>query len=451
MPGNKSFIISLGKIEKDKDKFNYDLLFENYLEIVKRCRKKANRGVAILASLPGRRYPYVYPRDAAALSRVLASLSLRKNLTSKAFPLLKDLAIFILFSQRDDGYWGQRYNLKNKEKSIYRQEDNIAHSMEVILNYVLTAKEIGQPILYKNKVKLALRKGVDFAMRNYYRQEIDLFFSTTSIHESAIEKGYSIWVNFSYLNSFTKAVKFFEQEREEREVEKIQQILERFENNVFRSFKLDTGYIRRYTPAGDIDFRPDVTLLSPFYFGFEDPEDKIMVRTADTVRHHLWDPLLGGLQRYLPFTEDINTHTHAGNGPWMPYTAILAQYYYRIGEIEKGDELLRLIDNYRTSEGYIPEHLSTRERFEEFIRLEWDTGLDYQKEFSREILLPDIPFNYIVEELNNMRRAYSRISKWCNDNKNSSFIRFCSPLLWSHSEYIRALLERERKERQNEK
>ena len=167
--------------------------------------------------------------------------------------------------------------------------------------------------------------------------------------------------------------------------------------------------------------------------------------------HHLWDPLLGGLQRYLPFTEDINTHTHAGNGPWMSYTAILAQYYYKTGKIRRGDEILRLIDNYRTPEGYIPEHLSTRERFEEFLRLEWDTGLDYEKEFSREILLPDIPFNHIVEELNHMRRAYSRVLKWCTYNRDARFIRFCCPLLWAHSEYTKALLERENKEKENGK
>ena len=451
MEGSKSFTAEMEEVERKGGELDYDSLFRNYLEIVEQCRKPARKGVAILATLPGRRYPYVYPRDAAFTSRVLAKLSLKEKFTSRAFPLLRDLAIFILFSQREDGYWGQRYNLKNKEKSIYRQEDNVAHGMEIILNYTLTASKINQPLLFKKEIISALGKAVDFVMKNYYRQEIDLFFSTTSIHESAIEKGYSIWVNFSYLHSFSLAVRFLEEEREEKEVEKIQQILERFENNIFRSFKRETGYIRRYTPSGDIDFRPDVTLFSPFYFGFESPQDKIMTKTVDAISHHLWDPLLGGLQRYLPFTEDINTHTHAGNGPWMPYTAILARYYYYLGKIKKGDEILKLIDNYRTSRGYIPEHLSTRERFEEFMRLEWNTGLDYAKEFSREILLPGIPFNRIVEELNHMRRAYSRISNWCALNPETEFIRFCCPLLWSHSEYTLALLERKKKEGGDEK
>jgi len=447
MKENRSFTSLLQLARNKKGKIDYKPLFQNYLNIAEKSQLKAKKGAAILASLPGRRYPYVYPRDAASTSRVLSKLCVKEDFCSRAFPLLRDLATFILFCQREDGYWGQRYNLNLREKSIYKQEDNVAHGIEVICNYALTASKIGEPVVYKDRIVKALSKAVDFAMKNYYRQEMDLFFSTTSIHESAIEKGYTIWVNFSYLSSFSLAVEFLESEGEEKEVEKIQHILERFKNNIFKSFKLETGYIRRYTPTGDIDFRPDITLFSPFYFGFESPEDKIMLKTIDFISHHLWDPILGGLQRYLPFTEDLNTHIHAGNGPWMVYTAILARYYYATGHIEKGDVILRLIDNYRSPEGYIPEHLSTRERFQEFMRLEWNTGLDYAKEFSPDILLPGIPFNRIVEELNHMRKSYSRISRWCSQNPEAKFIRFCCPLLWAHSEYTQALLEREKMEK----
>ena len=42
-------------------------------------------------------------------------------------------------------------------------------------------------------------RGAQYALKNYYRPEIHLFYSTTSVHESAMEKGYSLWVNFAYL------------------------------------------------------------------------------------------------------------------------------------------------------------------------------------------------------------------------------------------------------------
>ena len=38
----------------------------------------------------------------------------------------------------------------------------------------------------------AIDRGAKYARNNFYRKGIHLFYSTTSIHESAIEKGYSI-------------------------------------------------------------------------------------------------------------------------------------------------------------------------------------------------------------------------------------------------------------------
>jgi GH15 family glucan-1,4-alpha-glucosidase len=206
------------------------------------------------------------------------------------------------------------------------------------------------------------------------------------------------------------------------------------------SFSRGQYYFRRYTPEGEIDFKPDVTLFSPFYFGFEQARSNKMENTVEFFSRHLWDPELGGLQRYLPFTEDLSTHIHAGNGPWMNFTAILAQYYYKRGDIQRGDGILNIIDKYRNSEGYIPEHISTPQRFQEFMEREWNTGLDFHKEFSEEILLDDIPFDRIVEELNHMKQAYQRAARTMN--KGLTCVRFVTPLMWSHVEYILALFSK---------
>jgi len=429
--------------------FNYKEIIDNYFDIVKQCRQPSKFGKAILATLPGRRYPYVYPRDIASTSRVLRRIWWRyDSLKTKSFSLLKEIAIFILNCQRKNGYWGQRYNLDGGDESIYRQEDNVAHGIISLLNYGITALESERDGESKDldEVGKAVLKGIEFSTKNYYRQGINLFFSTTSIHETPIERGFSIWVNFAYLRALHQAQKFFSIKKMQEKVDLIQTILDRFENNVFRTFKREFGYVRRYTPEGTIDLRPDITLFSPFYFGFENLHDEIMKKTIDTIEHRLWDPNLGGLQRYLPFVEDIATHVHAGNGPWMQYTSILAQYYYETQNVKEGDKLLKLIDGYRTEEGYIPEHLSTKRRFEEFMRIEWDTGLEFKKEFSPEILIPGVPFNRIVEELNNMKNAYQRLANCRAKPGEDGIIRFACPLLWSHSEYTLAVLEREKSE-----
>lgn len=224
---------------------------------------------------------------------------------------------------------------------------------------------------------------------------------------------------------------------------------EAFRRNLFRVFVYEQRFVRRLTPQGAADFRPDITLLGPFYFRWSRenfPEGDRFVRdyypkTVGFVETHLWEPDPGLLQRYLPFTEDLSTHIHAGNGSWFPYSAILAEHYCDMGNPERGDEILRLMEAYRGRDGYLPEHVSTCERFWEFIRTEWGTGIDARKEFDPEILLPNLSYDLVVEELVNMKRTYDQIRDFCLIQENMpGFIRFSCPLMWSHAGYAIALL-----------
>lgn len=413
-----------------------------HFDVILKCTQEARVGTTVLATLAGSRYPYAYPRDIASTSKGLRLMATRTSFGDEAFELLERVAEFILHVQRQDGYWGHRYHPSGREKSLYRQEDNVAHGIITLMNYLLAAKERGGISRHEEQIKESVFKASEFALRRYYRQEISLFFSTTSIHESAIEKGYSIWVNFAYLKACMLVLEYFDQESNDLRILKMKDFLHRFGPNVHHIFIEGDRYVRRFTPHGQVDLRPDVTLLSPFYFGFGDLYPQEMHNSVVMIERDLWDPVLGGLQRYLPFTEDLNTHIHAGNGPWMPYTAILAQYYYWKRDMKKGDEIMSLIDGYRSQDGYISEHLSTCERFQEFRKLEWNTGLDFQKEFHPEILLPNTPFNRIVEELNNMRNTYDKINKFCSQKERTHFVRFATPLNWAHVEYAIALMER---------
>ncbi|MCH7761774.1 hypothetical protein IIA15_10325 [candidate division TA06 bacterium] len=406
-------------------------------QIIKKFRIPAKMGAGILATFPKQRYPYIYPRDLAAAAKMLVRLAEEEPYRKESLALLREIAQFILFCQKKDGSWGQRYDIEGQDQSIYIQEDNVAHSILVLLSYVIKASELGEKVPELRKIREGVKKGIEFALNKFYRQEINLFFSTTSVQETPIERGYTLWVNFVCLRAFHHSLKFFILLGEKREVGKIQNLLQRFKNNLMEAFSRGRYYFRRYTPEGEIDFRPDVTLFSPFYFGFENARSEKMENTVDFLEGHLWNPELEGYQRYLPFTEDLSTHIHAGNGPWMNFTAILAQYHYSRGDIQRGDEILNLIQKYRNREGYIPEHISTPRRFQEFIEREWNTGLDFKKEFSEEMLIPADPFDRIIEELNHMKQAYQRAAR--SMNKGPSFVRFVTPLMWSHVEYVLAL------------
>jgi len=155
---------------------------------------------------------------------------------------------------------------------------------------------------------------------------------------------------------------------------------------------------------------------------------------------------LGMILRYLPFNLDFATHVHAGNGPWLQYTAILAQFHYWNDNTKQGDELLATIDQYKNEKGEIPEHLSTCNRLDHFVQNEWKTGVDFAKEFHKPILLDDVDFDKILEEANNMARSYQETGSKCvfRDPKarEGGYIQFATPLMWSHVEYARALLVR---------
>jgi GH15 family glucan-1,4-alpha-glucosidase len=422
-----------------------------HLEIITKCSIKTKLGTVLLATILESRYPYVYPRDsacAANLFRQMVENDIDPN--GDAFNLLKGLAKFISFVQDESGEWVQRYGLNGQKKAIYIQEDNTAYGGIILSHYLLSCHyRQEEPVElqdYLNKIK----KGIQFAIQHFYREEIFLFFSTTSVHESAIEKGYSIWVNHVYILLFNLMAQltrkydlkgFFAEELSFKC---------RFCQSVHRRFVLNDRFVRRITKDGTFDLRPDITIMSPVYFQCKedhcdscvlDENPKIITNSINFVVDNLWDPELGMLQRYLPFTEDIETHIHAGNGPWVQYTAMLAQYYYREGEVEKGDTILKQIDKYRTAEGYIPEHLSTKKRFEEFISLEWEVGLDAEKEFHPDILIPNLSYDFIVEELFFMKKSYDQI-RIAIDKEKKEIIHFAVPLMWSHVEYARALIAR---------
>lgn len=389
---------------------------------------------AVKASLDGR-YPYVYPRDVASLVSTLDLLGRNGIKEGRCADRMATYADFIAHCQRKDGYVGQRYDSRFQDKSIYRQEDNQAHFIHILAAPMLLSGHMDRDHIN------AIRKAIKFALSNYYRDEINLFLSTTSVHESGICGGYDIWTNFAYhraIQDILSLEKTFHVSILSRQMKELLSGAK-----AEHVFFFEDRYLRRLSRDGETDLALDFVCISPFYFGIDTSSERLL-KTAKYLREGLWDPLLGGLLRYQAYTEELETHLHAGSGPWMQYTAVLAQVFYHNGLAKEGDEILAIVDKYRDANGYIPEHVSTKGRFEEFMRLEWETGLDFQKEFNRAVLCSDIKFDLIVEELENMKSTYYAIKERLAKNPHLNYITFGSPLLWSHSEYCKALFYREK-------
>jgi len=388
----------------------------------------------IKASLDGR-YPYVYPRDLASVASLMELLAMNGVKKTECLRNMENYAEFLYHCQRKDGYVGQRYDGYFQDRSIYKQEDNIAHFIQVLAGFMLASGNFDEE--YAKAIKRAIR----FALDNYYRDEINLFISTTSVHESAICSGYDIWTNFAYHKAI-KDISLLEQ------VFKTRVLGKQLEGIVAGTqaehvFQFEDRYLRGLEKEGEPDLRLDFVCLSPFYFGI-DMDSNRMIATANILRDALWDPILGGLLRYQAYTEEFEMHLHAGSGPWLQYTAVLAQVFYYNGMKKEGDAVMAVIEKYRQEGENIPEHVSTKDRFEEFMRLEWDTGLDFRKEFDPEILREDTKFDLILEEVGHMKESYNRIRNDLLANPRKKHTIFGCPLIWSHSECCKALFFRER-------
>ncbi len=435
------------KTDRQISNINLERELEVHFKIIESCSVETDdKETVLLAARPESRYPYFYPRDGACASELLAYLSTSQySFADDAYKLLVSIAKFVLKVERDDGYLGQRYALSGEEKSIYKQEDNNAHGMIILSHYLLAEKQRSETIKDLDSYLGAINRIAQYALKNYYRSEINLFSSTTSIHESALEEGFSCWTNFSYLRAFC-LVSQVNEELDEAEIipDKILLFESAFKHNLFGIMVSHKRFLRRIDQKGNYDFKPDFTLLSPFYFGFGKETRDYLDNSVDFIERQLWDPELGMIQRYLPFSGDKAIHTHAGNGPWLQYTAILAQYHFWCGNITRGEELMGLIDSYKNEKGEIPEHISTCDRFNAFIQSEWKTGIDFFKEFDSHILQDDLDFDKILEEANNMQMAYNEVAKKCmirdSSMEEGGYIMFVTPLMWSHVEYMKALL-----------
>lgn len=399
-------------------------------------------GSVPLASDPDNRYPYAYPRDIACITRAWLAALRHGVRPERCRDNIVDAAKFMLSVQEDDGRWRQRYALDGTDKSIYVQEDNVAHGLRVLSHAVIAAEETSGldsvDDFDSESVVEAIRRAVDHASSDLYDPNAHLIESTTSIHEGRIESGYTLWVNCSFLAGLRLATEALSRVSTETEPEadSAKSFLSSLESGVRRSFGAREPVPRRYTPEGDIDTRPDITLLAPYYYELGDIFGDGTGAAAERAAAELTDPEIGGLQRFQGFYRDFDVHQHGGNGPWMQYTAWLAQYCFDVDDDERARSVLATIGSYADENGYIPEHLTTRARFESFMENEWHTRRDFEKEFD-EAVLRDVPFDYVVEELSHMRDSYQSMQRRM---ERRDVVAFARPLAWSHAEFLTALI-----------
>ncbi len=133
---------------KDLSRLNDTI--SKHMDIIMRCTSvNKKHGRLLLASPLASRYPYVYTRDsscAVQLFRRVAGSANKYDAAEDAYAIMKSMAHFMKDTISPEGSWGQRYSEDGVNKSIYKQEDNVAHGISIICNYLLTAEFLNRDV-----------------------------------------------------------------------------------------------------------------------------------------------------------------------------------------------------------------------------------------------------------------------------------------------------------------
>ncbi|MGC9515018.1 glucoamylase [Methanocrinis sp.] len=380
-------------------------LYDSSVEVLRRNQHK-NGG--FYASPPGTRYPFIYARDHSII--VLGALE--AGLLEEAKRGLE----FVLDTQKPTGEMPQRCDIEGTDTSY--KELQIDGNGLVLYALGKYCEKVDYEIA--REFWSNVEKAVEFIIKNK-NEEINLIHTINSIHEyPAYEQGFEIWANSSCCAGLIQAVKMgrvlgMDVARWNREALKIRgNILTRLYSPRRRTFikniriKEMASKPLGYDPYASTVVDPDAAEYAPAYFELLDDRDLRVINTVRRIHVALWDRELGGLNRY---PESWNRN-NGGYGPWPHFTCQLARHFIHIGDDDRAEAYLGWVAEI-ASDHLLPEHLSTIQRFDEWM-----------ESYSTSGILRD---DKLV-----MIEGIKDHSKW-----QEGFAYVVTPLIWPHAEYIR--------------
>ncbi|MFN8635453.1 MAG: hypothetical protein U0893_16530 [Chloroflexota bacterium] len=375
-------------------------------DVFRRASIASSRGRALLATQPGGKYPYVYTRDLAVAIAALCELD--------SLDVARDFCRFLLRAQCPDGSWVQRYDLDGRPAQIVVQEDATALAIWALLTYVKAAGDDTLVEVAREPIERATAYTVECTLNSY----LYLVETTSSIHESEVSRGYEIWNNCAHAAAFALCHRVYGGER-----------FRRLALMIRRAIGLlmvqDNRFLRRLDPNGYPDPRPDVTIMSPFYFSLWSPTERAVLNSAEVIERSLWNVEIGGYIRYLPYSP---AERLALPGPYPHFTAWMAQYHYAIGNQDRAEAIMRwLFDN--AADSLMPEIVvpsSSIRRFSSELRGTIDT-------FAQSGRMP----RPAAEEIR--ARRHAELDSLIGESRGLDVVPANLPYVWAHVETLRAL------------
>ncbi|MCK4550773.1 MAG: hypothetical protein KAT91_02375 [Candidatus Aenigmarchaeota archaeon] len=359
---------------------------------------------AILASPPGRRYPYLYPRDSMLILRVLLECNKTKQ--------VKKTLEFVLSLMGETGEWYQRYT-KDGASASYRPPQADCNGLVLFMIKKYYDKTKDKTFLENHWSEVYL--GARFLEEHYIKEE-QLVFSMNSIHEwPPMEAGFEIWANVCAYAGFTAAREIAEILNKKEDLTHWSKIERELGKGIMTQMVKNNHFIKLRNNTNIFD--ADISEMGAYILGILPANDKLIEKTAEFIEKNLYNKKLGGIQRHMEKYGKAGRN-NGGYGPYSMYTGWMAQYYLDAGKQRKAKKYFDWFLKYNKN-GLIPEHIATKKSF-----LEW------QKEAKE-----------IGRYYKSGRREEAEKVMRTKDFKEKNIAYWVLPLTWGHAEFMLAYLK----------
>jgi GH15 family glucan-1,4-alpha-glucosidase len=358
----------------------------------------------LLATTIDDAYPFVYPRDASFMTMALNLHGLHDR-SEKFYDFLSGV-------RRPHGEIYQRYNL-GLPYVTRRKEADVT---PIVIQGVYDTFRSSGNRAFLERMWGMVAEGAEFVLGEV-QGETGLIYTMCSVHENQdLEEGFEIWANSAAVRGLLDASRIAEVLGRTEYVDKWKEgasLLWIALNK--KLYDLNLGlFIKNLRGDGSRIDAPDVAQLSPFYFGLSHDKE-LLRRTLNHIREALWNPKVGGVNRFRDFeiVKDWHWYTGGTGASWPLFTLWFARFYRALGETEKSDECIRFVRKASTEYLEIPEKVAPLSGYREWRQNE----TEYNER--------------IVQGITKAERSNIGIPE---------YIAWACPLGWSHAEYI--LLER---------
>lgn len=368
-------------------------LFASSVGVIKGLQASSG---GLLATPADGAYPFVYVRDGVFMARALDAAGERGS-SERFYRFLFDV-------QDADGSWEHRYLPDGYPATSRVNETDCAG---LVLSGVFEHFKSASDDSLLREYWPSLERAAEYILA---KMKDGLVYCVHSVHEyKPLEEGLEVWCNCACFRGLADFALIAQElgmdagsERISSAAEKLgAAIVERFWDEKTRDF------IKCIRPDGTKISYPDVSCISPLYFGVTGYDGREgMLERYDEL---LWDKNLGGYLKFRRMEGVTDWHWYTGGfGPWVVHTLQMASVFRSLGRLEDALRCMNWVEESAAFAGLLPEHVSSESDY-----LEWKNN---EYEFSERI------------------RAGIRNSE---EHFNGA-IPWALPLGWSHAEYVLA-------------